>query len=208
MTDTLCLLDAGGAGAFSCEDLFQSQQVADTVRLREDLNFTGIRFVAVSQGIDSDDEQADVMMTVHGLVDSLYIKELAKKTHRGLEGLALKGFHTGGSCFGYRSEKLAGGSQLQIVEEEAAVVRRIFHMSASGLSLKLIAKELNAGGIPPPRGTNRAGFTQRFGRGSGVTSIVAGLSGTSESTRNAQGQTRGSVFPALRASGLSWRDRS
>jgi DNA invertase Pin-like site-specific DNA recombinase len=69
-----------------------SRSLADTVRLREDLNFTGIRFVAVSQGIDSDDEQADVMMTVHGLVDSLYIKELAKKTHRGLEGLALKGF--------------------------------------------------------------------------------------------------------------------
>jgi site-specific DNA recombinase len=132
-----------------------SRSLADTVRLREDLNFTGIRFVAVSQGIDSDDEQADVMMTVHGLVDSLYIKELAKKTHRGLEGLALKGFHTGGSCFGYRSEKLDGGSQLQIVEGEAAVVRRIFHMSASGLSLKLIAKELNAEGIPPPRGTKK-----------------------------------------------------
>jgi site-specific DNA recombinase len=132
-----------------------SRSLADTVRLREDLNFTGIRFVAVSQGIDSDDEQADVMMTVHGLVDSLYIKELAKKTHRGLEGLALKGFHTGGSCFGYRSEKLDGGSQLQIDEEEAAVVRRIFQMSASGLSLKVIAKELNADGIPPPRGTKK-----------------------------------------------------
>jgi site-specific DNA recombinase len=132
-----------------------SRSLADTVRLREDLNFTGIRFIAVSQGIDSDDEQADVMMTVHGLVDSLYIKELAKKTHRGLEGLALKGFHTGGSCFGYRSEKLDGGSRLQIDEEEATVVRRIFQMSASGLSLKVIAKELNAEGIPPPRGTKK-----------------------------------------------------
>jgi hypothetical protein len=38
------------------------------------------------------------MMTVHGLVDSLYMKELAKKTHRGLEGLALKGFHTGAAA--------------------------------------------------------------------------------------------------------------
>jgi DNA invertase Pin-like site-specific DNA recombinase len=133
-----------------------SRSLADTVRLREDLNFTGIRFVAVSQGIDSDDEQADVMMTVHGLVDSLYINVLAKKTHRGLEGLASKGFHTGGSCFGYSSEKLDGGSQLQVDdEEEAAVVRRIFQISASGLSLKVIAKELNADGIPPPRGTKK-----------------------------------------------------
>jgi hypothetical protein len=29
-------------------------------------------------------------MTVHGLVDSLYIKNLSKKTHRGLEGRALQ----------------------------------------------------------------------------------------------------------------------
>ena len=67
----------------------------------------------------------------------------------------MKGFHTGGSCFGYRSEILDGVSQLQIDEEEAAVVRRIFRMSASGLSLKLMAKELNADGIPPPRGTKK-----------------------------------------------------
>jgi site-specific DNA recombinase len=34
-------------------------------------------------------------------------------------------------------------------------VRRIFQLSASGLSLKVIAKELNAEGIPPPRGTKK-----------------------------------------------------
>jgi site-specific DNA recombinase len=133
-----------------------SRSLADTVRLREDLNFKGIRFVAVSQGIDSDDEQADVMMTVHGLVDSLYIKELAKKTHRGLEGLALSGFHTGGSCFGYTSEKMEDGrSRLEIVADEAAVVVRIFTMSSSGMSLKKIAKQLNDDGVPPPRGTKQ-----------------------------------------------------
>jgi site-specific DNA recombinase len=72
-----------------------SRSLADSVRISERLKFEGIRLVAVSQGIDSHDEQSDVMMTVHSLVDSLYIKELAKKTHRGLEGLALQGLHTG-----------------------------------------------------------------------------------------------------------------
>src|SRR3989442_1758122 len=48
----------------------------------ERLTFAGVRIIAVSQGIDSHNEQADVLMTVHSLVDSLYIKELAKKTHR------------------------------------------------------------------------------------------------------------------------------
>ena len=36
----------------------------------------------MSRGIDSDNEQAPVLVTVHGMVDSLYVKELAKKTHR------------------------------------------------------------------------------------------------------------------------------
>lgn len=72
----------------------------EMARLFERLNFLGVRIVAVSQGIDSENDQAEVLMTVHGLVDSLYIKELAKKTHRGLEGRALQGFHTGGRCYG------------------------------------------------------------------------------------------------------------
>src|SRR6185369_14133465 len=53
-----------------------SRNLGDIVRIREQLSFAGVRLIAVSQGIDSGDDQADVMLTVHGLVDSLYIKEL------------------------------------------------------------------------------------------------------------------------------------
>ena len=34
-------------------------------------------------------------MTLHGLMDSMYVKELANRTHRGLESRALQGMHTG-----------------------------------------------------------------------------------------------------------------
>ncbi len=128
-----------------------SRNLADAVRIFERLNFAGIRVVAVSQGIDSRSEQADVLMAVHGLVDSLYVKELAKKTHRALEGLALRGMHTGGNCFGYRRVPGSDGVRLEVNESEAAIVRRIFEMSASGLSLKTIAKTINSEGIQPPR---------------------------------------------------------
>jgi hypothetical protein len=70
----------------------------------------GIRLIAVSQGIDSDNEQAQVLVTVHGMVDSLYVKELAKKTHRGLEGLVLRGQHAGGRCYGYDSAPVDGAT--------------------------------------------------------------------------------------------------
>jgi site-specific DNA recombinase len=130
-----------------------ARNTKDALGIFERLNFAGIRLIAVSQGIDSENEQAHVLVTVHGMVDSLYVKELAKKTHRGLEGLMLRGQHTGGRCFGYDSIPVPGttGKQLVINESEAAVVRRIFEMSAEGQSLKTIAKTLNSECVPPPR---------------------------------------------------------
>jgi site-specific DNA recombinase len=130
-----------------------ARNTKDALSIFEKLNFAGIRLIAVSQGIDSENEQAHVLVTVHGMVDSLYVKELAKKTHRGLEGLMLRGQHTGGRCFGYDSVPVSGttGKQLVINENEAAIVRRIFEMSAEGQSLKTIARTLNSEHIPPPR---------------------------------------------------------
>jgi site-specific DNA recombinase len=128
-----------------------SRNQGETARIMERLNFLGVRVVAVSQGIDSDSEQAEVLMTVHGLVDSLYIKELAKKTHRGLEGRALQGLHTGGRCFGYDNVPEGTGVRLRINDSEAQTVRRIFEMASEGGSLKTIAKALNAEHLPSPR---------------------------------------------------------
>jgi site-specific DNA recombinase len=129
-----------------------SRRAADQSNIVDQLRFAGFRLISVSQGIDSDSEQADVLMTVHGLVDSLYIKELGKKTHRGLEGRALSGLHTGGRCFGYQLERVeTGGVRQKIDPDQAKTVVRIFEMSADGLSLKKIAKELNAAGVPTSR---------------------------------------------------------
>ncbi|MCZ2150772.1 MAG: recombinase family protein [Bryobacterales bacterium] len=128
-----------------------SRNLADAVRTVEMLRFKGFRIVSVSQGIDSQNDQADVLMTVHGLVDSLYIKELAKKTHRGLQGRALKGLHTGGRCFGYDNVKDDDSVRYSINEKEADIVRRIFEMAADGASLKTVTKTLNRENVLPPR---------------------------------------------------------
>jgi site-specific DNA recombinase len=128
-----------------------SRNLCDTVGLYETLNFVRVRVVSVSQGIDSADEQAEVLLTFHGLADSLYVKELAKKTHRGLEGKVRKGFSAGGRTFGYRNVPTPEGVRLEIDPDEAAVVRRIFEMSAEGLSLKKIARTLNSEHVPTAR---------------------------------------------------------
>ncbi len=60
-----------------------SRTTEDALSIFKRLNFADVQLIAVSQGISSDNEQSEMLVTVHGLVDSLYVRELAKKTHRG-----------------------------------------------------------------------------------------------------------------------------
>jgi site-specific DNA recombinase len=149
--------------AFSSRRPFDTILVDDTSRLSrnqaaamtlvEKLKFEGLRIIFPSQGIDTLSEQADVQMTVHGLMDSMYVKELAKKTHRGLESCALRGLHTGGRCYGYSAVPVGEGEskRLEINQGEALIVKEIFELSATGVSLKRIAKSLNEKHVPAPR---------------------------------------------------------
>jgi len=128
-----------------------TRKLADALNLFEQLSFAGIRLVAVSQGVDSLSPQAELLFGVHGLIDSAYWRELGQKTHRGLEGLALRGLHTGGRIYGYSIVDCAEGKRLVVNEPEALIVRRIFQMSAENCSLRNIAMTLNREGISPPR---------------------------------------------------------
>ena len=130
-----------------------SRTTEDALTIFKRLNFAGVQLIAVSQGISSDDEQSEMLVTMHGLMDSQYVRELAKKTHRGMEGLALRGLHTGGRIFGYDTVSLGegAGKKLVVNPSEAAIVKRIFELSAGGHSLKAITRTLNAEHISSPR---------------------------------------------------------
>jgi len=79
-----------------------SRDKVDQMTIIEEFNDAGIYLYFVSQNIDTADEQAnDVVLPIHGIVDSLYLKELAKKSQRGMEGQVLKGYNAGGRLYGY-----------------------------------------------------------------------------------------------------------
>lgn len=128
-----------------------TRKLADALSLYERLTFAGIRLVAVSQGVDSDSSQAEILFGVHGLIDGVYSRELGLKTHRGMQGRALKAMHTGGRVFGYRSVRDEAGVTLEILDNEAAVIRRMFELYTKGQSLKRIAHLLNAEGVKSPQ---------------------------------------------------------
>jgi hypothetical protein len=127
------------------------------------LKFHGLRVIYISQGIDSASEQADALVTMHGLVDQLYLKEMAKKIKRGLGGQLERGLATGSKTYGYRTVPVPSGKtdangtpesvgQRRVVhEEEARVIRQIFEWAANGIGIYTIVRRLQEA-IPGPWG--------------------------------------------------------
>jgi site-specific DNA recombinase len=91
-------------------------------------------------------------------MNALFLKDLAIKTHRGLEGRVRQGRSAGGRVYGYDvvretdplGNAVHGGRKIN--EHEAAIVRRIFQAFSSGRSPAVIARDLNAEGIAGPAG--------------------------------------------------------
>ncbi|SFQ44446.1 Site-specific DNA recombinase [Roseivivax halotolerans] len=96
-------------------------------------------------------------------------EKIGEATLRGMKG-ALKRKRLHGKAFGYRKRKAEHGCNREIVEEQAAVVRRIFKAFASGQSATAIAESLNADRIPAPKGGSWEGSTIRGNpaRGEGI----------------------------------------
>jgi site-specific DNA recombinase len=117
------------------------------------MSFAGIAIVTLAEGVIT-----ELHIGLKGTMSALFLKDLAKKTHRGLEGRVRAGRSAGGLSYGYRvvRELAADGTpstgQRAIEESEAKVVRSIFNDYLGGLSPRTIARTLNAANVPGPRG--------------------------------------------------------
>ncbi|WP_431301265.1 recombinase family protein [Tabrizicola sp. BL-A-41-H6] len=117
------------------------------------MNYWGIPIITVAEG-----EISEMHIGLKGTMGALYIKDLAQKTRRGLEGRVRAGKSGGGNCYGYRvvrqiderGEYITG--EREIVPAEAEIVRRIFRDYVAGQSSRQIAAQLNWEVIPGPRG--------------------------------------------------------
>src|SRR6056297_4284624 len=116
------------------------------------MSFRNVRIVTVGEG-----DVSELHIGLKGTMSALFLKDLALKTHRGLEGRVRQGRSAGGISFGYRVRRqlmqdgsLSSGER-EIDPSESAVVRRILRDYAGGLSARRIAVDLNEEGIPAPR---------------------------------------------------------
>jgi site-specific DNA recombinase len=119
--------------------------------LFKQLSFAGVRLITLSEG-----EIGELHVGLKGTMNALFLKDLAQKTRRGLEGRIRQGKSGGGLCFGYdivHSVDPAGEpvhGERRINQIEAAIVRRVFEEFAKGRSPRAIAGALNKETIPGP----------------------------------------------------------
>ncbi len=117
------------------------------------VTFHGAQIVTLSEGPVN-----DLHVGLRGAMAAMFLKDLAAKTHRGLEGRIRQGRAIGHPPYGYRLvRKLDGNGEpergLRAIEAiEAGVVHRIFQLYCDGMKPLQIARLLNAEGIPGPSG--------------------------------------------------------
>src|SRR5919106_3732274 len=109
-----------------------SRDLADVATLYKHLSFLGVRLWTVAEG-----QINDLHVGFKGTMNALYLKDLAQKTHRGLEGRVRSGMSGGGICYGYDLVPGQTGAR-KINKAEAAVAVRILEEDAAGRSPRAI----------------------------------------------------------------------
>jgi site-specific DNA recombinase len=113
------------------------------------------------QEVCMNDETSRLMGAVRHYASGKERERASQRTHDALVRKAKAGHVPGGKVFGYDNREVlsSSGQRIHVVhvvnEKEAAIVRMIFEMYASGLGITRIAKCLNVEGVPAPRQSSR-----------------------------------------------------
>jgi len=128
-------------------------------RILDEFDDAGIEVWSVRQGQFATDAISVHLTSARGLGSELENEQRRERSMRGQRAKAEKGYLLGAGpkpTFGYRwpDERGDDGRLLkhryEVDPEIAEVVRRIFDMVLSGVSLRDVARRLNAEGIPSP----------------------------------------------------------
>ena len=111
------------------------------------LTSKGVRVLSVTENIDTFCEEDDLMIGFKGILNDVYAKDISRKARAGMnqkqkDGLVMI------PPLGYFKDKNTG--EVLVIEENAAIVKRIFSMYLEGYGFTAIAKKLNTEGVKSP----------------------------------------------------------
>lgn len=121
-------------------------------------NKNNIRFIAVADGIDTFNEESNLLMAVQAVTAEQFSRNLSKETRKGLLAGAENCLHMGGIApYGFKVNHDNG--MLEIDETTAPAVRQIFSLYVEGFSSKEICKWLKEHGYKTSKGNDFKGNT-------------------------------------------------
>lgn len=136
-----------------------SRDALDAISLKRILvNALKIRVVSIEDGYDSAIKDDELLFGIKSVVNQNTSGDISQSSRRGIRQSAAKGNYTGSiPPYGYRKVVVDGRKTLEVVPEQARVVKKIFDLYLGGYGEKSIVKYLNGEGenitpIPSYRG--------------------------------------------------------
>jgi site-specific DNA recombinase len=120
-----------------------SRSQRDLANFIEQLRFRGVRIIGVQDGFDSLNRTARMQAGLAGIMSEEFRAGIADRTRSALEMRAKAQQKTGGRPYGY-------GTDRRPVEPQASIAREIFSRYAASETMRAIADDLNARGVPSP----------------------------------------------------------
>ena len=107
----------------------------------------GVRVISATEGLDTFQEEDDLIIGVRGLMNDYYAKDIGKKIRAGYrqkqrEGIVIT------PPFGYRKDR--NTNTIELHPEASETVRMVYSLYLQGLGQKEIARRLNALGRKTP----------------------------------------------------------
>ena len=123
----------------------------DSIIYKTLLRKHGVNVISMNEQID-DSPTGKLLEGIIEAIDEFYSANLAQDTKRGQKENASRGFRSGGtSPIGYKVKRVKDGhnerTTLEIDENYAPIIRRIFSMCLEGMGAKEIVKILNDEGL-------------------------------------------------------------
>ena len=141
--------DDGLIDAVICKSVSRfSRNTLDAVNYMRQLRDLGIRLIFEKEGIDTDSEYSEMLLTVLAAFAQEESHSHSENVKWGKRKRVQKGHELLIECYGYRKNDI--GDNYEIVPEEAEVVRRIFDEYEKGVTVPKIVDGLLADGIKPP----------------------------------------------------------
>lgn len=146
------MIDDAGKGLFDVIIIHKTDRFSrnrfDSILYKNKLAKYGVKVISVTENF-GEGAEADLMLAMQESMAEYYSKNLGREVRKGMDVLASRALHTGGSPpLGYD----VVDKKLAINESEAEIVRLIFEMYENKYTYNDMAKELNARGYTTKSG--------------------------------------------------------